>query len=125
MAAWTGGRRPFDHESRGSSVQAGAHGLYAVHEGAEGRSQLQVAAPAFHHDPVDLEEERRVRSGAPPTHRGSWRGDPAHLCWAAVRGGQPVALLQQVYQVVDDHLALFLLPHLLHEHLKPDRVTGE
>lgn len=51
--------------------------------------------------------------------------ESADLCGAAVRSGQPVALFQQVYQVVDDHLALFLLPHLLHEHLKPDTVTGE
>lgn len=36
------------------------------------------------------------------------------------RRRQPVAVFQQVNQVVDDHLALFLVAHLLHEYLHGD-----
>lgn len=46
------------------------------------------------------------------------------LLWTIIRGRQPVSLFQQVYQVVDDHLALLFISHLVHKHLEQRKIVS-
>lgn len=43
------------------------------------------------------------------------------LLWTIIRSRQPISLFEQVYQMVDDHLTLLFISHLLHEYLEHNK----